>query len=177
MITIVPQRPADAPIIEQLLDDAFEPERRLRPAYSLRGNAASLDALSFVARADGQLVGTIQFWPVTIGRTSPALLLGPLAVVEAFRRRGVAAALVGHGLDAARDRGHRIVVAIGEAPVFARFGFVAALDRGLTMPVPVAPSRFLACALTPGALDGAGGVLGSTVVAGEAPVRTFRRAI
>ena len=177
MITIVPQRPADTPIIEQLLDGAFEPERRLRPAYSLRGNAASLDGLSFVARADGQLVGTIQFWPVTIGRTSPALLLGPLAVVEAFRRRGVAAALVGHGLDAARDRGHRIVVAIGEAPVFARFGFVAALDRGLTMPVPVAPSRFLACALTPGALDGVGGVLGSAVVAGEAPVRTFRRAI
>ncbi len=42
MITIVPQRPADAPIIEQLLDDAFEPERRLRPAYSLRGNAEGL---------------------------------------------------------------------------------------------------------------------------------------
>jgi predicted N-acetyltransferase YhbS len=177
MITIVPQRPADAPIIEQLLDDAFEPERRLRPAYSLRGNATPLDTLSFVARAGGRLVGTIDFWPVTIGRTTSALLLGPLAVVESFRRRGVAAALVGHGLDAARDQGHRIVVVIGEAPVFARFGFVAALDRGLTMPVPVEPARFMAYTLTPGALDGISGVLGSAVVAGAPPVRALRRAI
>lgn len=177
MITIVPQRPADAPIIEQLLDAAFEPERRLRPAYSLRGNAAPLDELSFIARADGRLVGTIQFWPVMIGRASPALLLGPLAVAEGYRRRGVAATLIGHGLAKARDRGHGIVVAIGEAPVFARFGFVPALDQCLTMPVPVEPARFMACALTPGGSDGVGGVLGSAVVADAPPVRMLRRAI
>ena len=177
MFAILPQRPADGPAIELLLDEAFEPERRLRPAYSLRGNAAPIAALSFVARDDGRLIGTLRFWPVTIGRLTPALLLGPIAVAPAFRGRGVATTLIGNGLDAARDQGHEIVVAIGEARLFSRFGFLPAFDQGLTMPVPVEPERFLTCPLAADALDGVGGVLGPAETAWTSPFKELRRAI
>ena len=112
-----------------------------------------------------------------VGRTTPALLLGPLAVDRNFRRWGVAASLVGHGLAAARRHGHRIVVAIGEPAMFAHFGFAPAHEHGLTMPVPVETARFLTCPLTPGALDGVSGVLGPAASADASPVRALRRAM
>ena len=60
------------------------------------------DGLSFVAVEDGRIVGTVRLWDVAAGADRPALLLGPLAVDPAFRRRGIGAALMRHALHGGR---------------------------------------------------------------------------
>ena len=45
--------------------------------------------LSFVAEHDGDIVGTVRLWDVCAGPGRPAVLLGPLAVDDAQRCRGI----------------------------------------------------------------------------------------
>ncbi len=172
MFEIAFQRPGDSPAIEQLLDLCFETERRLRPTYRLRDGFAPIDGLSFVALHRGRLVGTLRFWPVAIGGSTPALLLGPLAIHPDVQGHGGARRLVGRGLDEARRLGHGIVVAVGEPAFFSRFGFSSARRAGLVMALPVDDARFLAAELVDEALAGVTGVLGpADDDFGSAPLR------
>lgn len=134
MFTIKPQRPADAGRIESLLDRAFGPDRLTKASYQFRDGVEDVPDLRFVAVADGTLAGTIRFWPVVVGRTAtPALLLGPLGVHPDYQGRGVGAALMDHGLHAARAKGHGIVVLVGELTYYGRFGFAPAAPRHITI--------------------------------------------
>jgi predicted N-acetyltransferase YhbS len=89
---------------------------------------------------------------VTIGET-PALLLGPFAVEEAWRCQGLGAALIGAAGDAAARAGHARVLLIGDEPYFGPLGFAAAPARRIVMPGPVDQRRVLVRALRPGAVD------------------------
>ncbi len=162
MPRIEPQNPTDAPAIEALLDLAFGHGRHARPSYRLREGIAPIETLGLVAREDGALVGTLRFWPVSVGDRddAPALLLGPLAIHPDRRGQGIARGLVGRGLERAAKAGYRVVVTVGEPGLFARFGFAQARAAGLSMPVPVDEARFLAAELVPGALAQTTGVLG-----------------
>ncbi|MEE8202751.1 MAG: N-acetyltransferase [Alphaproteobacteria bacterium] len=159
MLEIVCQRPSDGPAIERLLDLSFGPDRHLRPSYRLRDGIAPIAALGLVARDGRRVVGTLRFWPVTVGGAVPALLLGPLAVHPDDRRRGIARALIERGLADARRLGHRIVVAVGDERVFRSHGFAPAHTAGIAMPGAVDSARILVTALAPAALAGVSGVL------------------
>ena len=136
MVEVAAQQPGDGTAIEHLLDRAFGADRYARPSYRLRAHAPPLGALGLVAGDGDRMVATLRFWPVSIDETVPALLLGPLAVDAAFRRRGIATALVVRGLGEARKRGHRIVAAVGDAWFFTGLCFVPAATVGLCMPAP-----------------------------------------
>jgi predicted N-acetyltransferase YhbS len=86
-------------------------------------------------------------------------LLGPLAVNSACRELGVGAALMDHALAAARARGHRAVLLLGDAPYYTRFGFSAERTGELALPGAFEPERLLALELVEGALDGAWGMI------------------
>lgn len=58
--------------------------------------------------------------------------LGPIAVAESHRRRGIAAELVRAGLEACREAGFGWVVVLGEPAYYARFGFRPAVEFGLS---------------------------------------------
>ena len=88
-----------------------------------------------------------------------ALLLGPLAVEEHLRGKGVGAGLMQVALNRAELLGHHAVILVGDPEYYARFGFVADPTRGLHMPAPVERWRFLGVELTPRAIDGAEGVV------------------
>ena len=60
--------------------------------------------------------------PVRIGET-PALLLGPLTIEPPFRDRGIGKALIERALEEARDKGHRLVVLVGDEPYYGKSGF------------------------------------------------------
>src|SRR5262249_7658252 len=75
------------------------------------------------------------------------------------RNRGIGSALVRHALAAARRRGYRAVVLVGDAPYYNRFGFSAEMTAALRMPGPFERHRLLAVELVPGALKGARGLL------------------
>jgi predicted N-acetyltransferase YhbS len=58
--------------------------------------------------------------------------------------------------------GHAAIILVGDAPYYGRFGFSAEKTGMLAMPGPYEKHRLLALELTPGALDGAHGVIRPT---------------
>ncbi len=86
-------------------------------------------------------------WHVSAGGV-PALVLGPLAVDSASRKLGIGAALMDHALAAAKARGHRAVILLGDAPYYARFGFSAQKTGELSLPGPFERDRLLASSST-----------------------------
>ena len=62
-------------------------------------------------------------------------------------------ALMLRGIDEARMRGHRAMILVGDAPYYARAGFVPLAEGSVKFPGPVDDARILGLALVPGALD------------------------
>lgn len=174
MIEISPEGPENGPQIERLLDMAFGADRQARPSYRLREAAASLETLCFVARDDGALCGTIRYWPIVIGADTPAILLGPIAVHPAREGEGIGGRLIGHSLEAARRRDHRIAVALGTRSYLGRFGFTPARAHGLVFSAPVDDTRFLVLELAPGALVGVSGAVARLPIAPDQAARAVR---
>jgi predicted N-acetyltransferase YhbS len=162
-LTLLAEQPADAPLVEALIDRAFGPGRYAKAAERLREGRRPLPALSIVAWSEGAVVGAVRQWPVTIGET-PAILLGPFAVEEAWRRQGLGAALIGAAGDAAARAGHARILLVGDEPYFGPLGFAAAPARRIVLAGPVDQRRVLVRALRPGAADNL-----------EGPVRPARR--
>jgi predicted N-acetyltransferase YhbS len=119
------------------------------------------EGLGLSALCEGRLVGTVRLWHVSAGGI-PALMLGPLAVEDSSRKLGVGAALMDHALAAAKARGHRAVILLGDAPYYARFGFSAAKTGELSLSGPFERDRLLGLELREGALDGAWGMIAPT---------------
>ena len=152
------ERASDVVAREALLDACFGDNRHTRTCQRLRDGRAPAEGLAFSAVARGALVGTVRLWHVSAGGI-PALVLGPLAVASAVRKLGVGAALMDHALAAARARGHRAVLLLGDAPYYARFGFSAEKARELALPGSFERERLLGVELEAGALDGAWGMI------------------
>ena len=110
--------------------------------------------LSLVAELDREVVGHIMFSRMAIVTGTGAIdavALAPVAVLPQYQRQGIGARLTQHGLEALRDRGERIVIVVGHAAYYPRFGFSTELARALESPFP--PDVFMALALSAGALD------------------------
>ena len=153
---IVTERPEDAPLVEALVLRAFGPGRYVKAAERLREGRGPLYDLSFVAWDGGRLVGCAQQWTVKVGET-PAIFFGPIAVDPAYRHHGLGAALIERACEAAAAAGHRLIVLVGDMPLFGPQGFAPAPK--VRMPGPVDQRRVLACALQPGAADGLAGLV------------------
>ncbi len=154
--SIRPEAPGDDADVMALVERAFGPGRLAKAAERLREGNRFLPALSMTAREKGRLVGTVRMWPVRIG-DHPALLLGPIAVDPAARKRGLGGALVGRACAAAAAAGHRVVVLVGDVGFFQKLGFEALAPETVRLPGPADPRRILLKALQPGALEGVRG--------------------
>ncbi len=152
------ERSSDVVAREALLDACFGDNRHARTCQRLRDGRAPAEGLALSALVRGRLVGTVRLWHVSAGGI-PALMLGPLAVEASSRKSGAGAALMDHALAAAKARGHRAVILLGDAPYYARFGFSAAKTGELTLPGPFERDRLLGLELTEGALDGVWGMI------------------
>ena len=151
MLQLHPLADADPAALEALLDCAFEPERRGRTAYKVRGDAQAIAALSFAALGeDGVLGGSIQCWPVAFrgddGNAVPLVMIGPVAVAPALQREGHGRWLMLAALEAAvaHDLDDRLCL-IGDPEYYGRFfGFSADLTAGWRLPGPVERRGLLA---------------------------------
>ncbi len=155
------ERASDVAAREALLDACFGANRHTRTCQRLRDGRAPAEGLAFSAVRQGRLVGTVRLWHVSAGGI-PALMLGPLAVEDSSRKLGVGAALMDHALAAAKARGHRAAILLGDAPYYARFGFSAARTGELSLSGPFERDRLLGLELREGALDGAWGMIAPT---------------
>ncbi|MGX7951991.1 GNAT family N-acetyltransferase [Tsuneonella sp. HG249] len=147
MPSIVPLSTVDPQQIEQLLDAAFEPERKQRTSYLIRGDAEPLPALSFAALDDDDwLVGAIHVSPAALtdpqGRAHPLLMVGPVAVLPAHQGEGYGKALMAAALGAIDPAAPLPQVLIGDASYYGRFGFEET-PRGWHCPGPWEPGRLL----------------------------------
>jgi predicted N-acetyltransferase YhbS len=160
MITIRPEIAADVPARERLLDKAFGKQRRRKTSERLREGRVPAEGLAFSALdSKGKLIGTLRLWDVLAGSAGPALLLGPLAVDCKAQGKGIGAALMRQAIAEAGARGHQAIILVGDAPYYQRFGFAHAAVADLHLPGPVERQRFLGLELSPGALDGAEGLV------------------
>ncbi len=159
-ITIRLEGPNDAAAADAIVAEAFGPGRFAKTAYRLREGVACVAALSFVAEEAGRILGTVRYWPVTIGGEA-ALMLGPIAIVADRQGQGIALALMQTSLAEAKRLGHRAVVLVGDEPYYARAGFARIKPPGrITMPGPVDLARLLGLSLVEGALEGMKGEIG-----------------
>jgi predicted N-acetyltransferase YhbS len=157
-ITILPETADDALAIDRLHERTFGPGRYARTAYRIREGIGHDLGLSYTARVGTLLVGSLRLSPVRIGDT-PALLLGPLTIEPPFRDRGIGMALMQRALADAKERGHRLVILVGDEPYYARVGFKRIPRGRVKMPGPVDPARLLVAELIDGAFEGVKGAV------------------
>lgn len=151
------ERSDDAAVIEQLVDRAFGPDRKIKTVYKLRAGVDPIADLCFVAVDDSAaIVASIRYWSVTAGNR-PALLLGPLSVEPTRQGQGFGKALMRHSLAAATRLGHKAVILVGDPEYYGPFGFRRDLAKDLVLPGWVEDRRFLGLELVQGALAGASG--------------------
>jgi predicted N-acetyltransferase YhbS len=76
-----------------------------------------------------------------------------------LRERGVGQALIDRALAAAKAKGHRLVVLVGDEPYYAKCGFRRIAKKQVAMPGPVDPARLLVAELIEGAFEGVSGTI------------------
>ena len=157
-LTIRPEAAGDAQAIERLHERTFGPGRFVLSAYRIREHVDHLLDVSFTARIGTLLVGSVRQLPILIGVT-PALLLGPLTVEPPFRSRGIGRVLMERALKDARDKGHRLVLLVGDEPYYSRVGFKPVPKGRAMMPGPVDYSRLLVAELVDGAFTDVSGAI------------------
>jgi predicted N-acetyltransferase YhbS len=162
VITIRNETLKDIEAREALLDRAFGDARFAKAAERLREGRLPAEGLSLIAEDNNCVVGTVRLWHVVAGPARPALLLGPLAVDDAWRGLGIGADLMRRATEAAQELGHIAILLVGDAPYYARFGYSAEKTGALWMPGPYERERLLGLELDPGALDGARGMIGAS---------------
>jgi len=155
-VSIQPEAPDDAVAIERLHERTFGPGRYAKTAYRLREQVEHIRELSFTARIGTLLIGSVWLSPIRIGEAK-ALLLGPVTVEPAFRDRGVGQALIERALKEAKDKGHRLVILVGDEAYYEKCGFKRIPRGRAIMPGPVDPARLLLAELTDGAFEGVSG--------------------
>ncbi len=177
MATLIPLANVEPDMIEAVLDSAFGPDRHGRTAYRIREGTRWLEALSFAALDEADLlVGTIQVWPVALtdpaGRPHPMLMVGPVAVLPEHQGEGYGKALMLAALEAVAlaspPGGALPQVLIGDEDYYGRFfGFTAQQTQGWHCPGPFERHRLLARCDNPAVLP-AEGMLGPWLPAAAA---------
>jgi len=149
------ERHGDALGIYLLHTAAFGGEAEARIIDTLRGHDQL--SCSLVATADEGVLGHVAFSPVAAGDLT-GWGLAPVAVASAFRRRGIAAQLIGCGLDRAKQAAVPFAVVLGDPSYYSRFGFAAAAAHGLEDEFG-GGAAFQALELAPNSLVGHGGTV------------------
>ncbi|MFC4014364.1 GNAT family N-acetyltransferase [Nonomuraea purpurea] len=146
--TTRPQTTADIPAIRDILLAAFPTALEADLVDALRADPkAWIDGLSMVATApDGTPAGYALLTRCHVdGR--PALALGPCAVPPQVQRTGAGSAAIRAALDAARAIGENLILVLGHAGYYPRFGFTPASRFGIQAPFEAPDEAMMAMAL------------------------------
>jgi predicted N-acetyltransferase YhbS len=161
-IKIRPETRSDIKAIGQVNDLAFGQADEGLIVEKLRRNPAFVKELSFVALFNGEVVGHILFFPVSIRgehAASPSLALAPMSVLPELQNMGIGGQMVKAGLEAAKQLGFKSVIVLGHKEYYPRFGFVPASRYGIKAPFDVPDEAFMALELQPGGLSDVSGTV------------------
>ena len=121
---------ASASEFPTILDICFGPSRNAKIAYRFRDGVPSCARFALAAHSEEGMIGGIQYWPCQVEGVT-ARLLGPVAVLPAWRGRGAARALVSQSMDLVAAAGIDLVVLIGDPALYRQYGFFPASAQSL----------------------------------------------
>lgn len=142
------ERPEDISDIRAINLAAFPSDEEANLVEALRADPqAWIDGLSIVTLdSSGTPIGHALLTRCSVGR-EPALALAPCAVHPEYQHQGAGSAAIRAGLNAAREREENLIVVLGHADYYPRFGFSPASELGVTAPFDAPDDSFLALAL------------------------------
>lgn len=155
-----PEKEEDYSDVRKVNELAFGQPNEANLVDALRERAHPY--ISLVAMVDEKIVGHIFFSPVTIqsdDNSFTAMGLAPMAVLPALQKQGIGSLLVREGLKECLRIGQDIVVVLGHADYYPRFGFVTAKEKGLISEYEVPDKYFMVAELTPNALNSRKGLV------------------
>jgi len=158
-------RPAEEPDYQDIYKinrEAFGGYNEAMLVANLRSTNNFIPGLSLVAEIEGQVVGYILFSRVLLETQDgelPILALAPLAVIPKHQNQGVGTALVKQGLKVCLQYGEKVVVVLGHADFYPRFGFTQACSKGVQAPFPVPDNIYMLIELTPDVLKDISGTV------------------
>jgi len=132
VVSIRHEEPGDSAAIRAVNEKAFGQSDEAEIVDKLR--AARNSVVSLVAISEREIVGHIQFSPVTIeheGSKVEGVGLGPMAVLPEFQGQAIGSALVEAGISDLRDRAYSFMVVLGHPEYYPRFGFRPASEQGI----------------------------------------------
>ncbi|MEW2122374.1 N-acetyltransferase [Streptomyces sp. NPDC007259] len=143
-----PETAADIPAVHAVNAAAFPTEAEADLVEALRADpSAWLPGLSYVAESpDGNIASFALLTRCRVG-DAPALALAPVATAPEHQRRGAGSAVIRAVLDAARLRGEALVLVLGHAAYYPRFGFVPASRYGIRPSFEVPDEAMMALVL------------------------------
>lgn len=141
---------ADLTAIRAVNLAAFPTSEEADLVEALRADpAAWLPGLSWLAQApDGTIAGFALLTRCHVGDV-PALALGPCAVRPDHQRQGAGSAAIHAALRAAREQGENLVLVLGHAEYYPRFGFTPASGHAIRPPFDVSDEHMMALAFDP----------------------------
>lgn len=138
----------DRPEILALVEAAFPQPGEVTLLRALFASREYIPSLSLVAESEaGEIFGHVISTRGWIGET-PAVGLGPIAVLPGYQKQGVGSALMEASIEAAEAVGEPAIVLLGSTEYYPRFGFVPADSLGIISPDPSWGSHFMARTLT-----------------------------
>jgi putative acetyltransferase len=149
--TTRPETPNDVEAIRRINLAAFPTAEEADLVDRLRASDAWIEGLSVVTEdSEGNLVGHALLTRCHVDGT-PALALAPCAVLPRVQGRGAGSAAIRAGLEAARAMGENLVLVVGHADYYPRFGFTSASTFGIRASFDVPDQAVMALALDPDA--------------------------
>ena len=147
--TIRPEQPIDIDQIHELHRAAFAGPAEAELVDTIRAGANFIPELSLVAvTGDGSVLGHVLVSRIELqpraedGVRIPVLALAPIAVLPPHQGRGIGSAMMREVMDRADALEEACTVVLGSPPFYERFGFVPAVDLGITGPYDAAGDAF-----------------------------------
>ena len=149
-------------------DRAFDPSTaEARLVDGLRDADAHVPELCLVAAADdGRVAGHIMFSRARLALGPQVLALAPMAVLPEHQRQGVGSALMEDSLRRAAETQFPLVVVVGHADYYPRFGFEPAGPLRIEAPFEVPPESWMAFRLPAYAPSARGALIYAEAFAG-----------
>jgi putative acetyltransferase len=140
-----PETPEDFRAVREVHERAFAPRHEeANLVDALRAARAHVPELCLVALDRSSVVGHVAFSRAHLSSGSAVLALAPIGVLPEYQRRGAGSALIRGALTRAAQTEFPLVIVVGHAAYYPRFGFEPAEALGVHAPFPMPPETWLA---------------------------------
>jgi putative acetyltransferase len=147
VIAVRAEEPNDREAIRRVHEAAFGQPDEADLVDRLRADGDIVPELCLVAERDGVVMGHIAFSRARLDEGVEVLALAPVGVLPEHQGEGAGSALNRAGLERAAATGFPLVVVLGHAGYYPRFGFEPAAPLGVLAPFDVPGENWMALRL------------------------------